>query len=92
MCALSIGLLEHGRIELHVGAVSGPPGRPVRRLVELAGAVHGDKVYAVPECRVLDLLYDGGEHNGSASHVVDVDLGRVVVRLNQHNLLPHLCS
>ena len=47
--------------------------------------MHGDKVYAVPECRVLDLLCDGGEHNGSASHVVDVGLGRVVVRFHQEH-------
>ena len=63
----------------------GPLGQSARSLVELAGAVHGYEVYAMLVCCVLDLLSDGGEHNGSASHVVDIGLVQVVC-LHQNHL------
>ncbi len=50
--------------------------------------MHGYKVYAVPMGSVPDLPCDGREHDCPPPHVVDVGLGRRVVRLDEHYFLP----
>ena len=87
---LPVSHLEDRRIELDICAVSSPPQEPVSPLVELPRTLHGYKINAVSMGCVPNLLSDGREHECPTALVVYLGLARLVVRLDEHYLLPQV--